>query len=297
MNPFLKLFVKEKKEAETVPLTETRELTAITDEHQTYTLTAGVHLAYKTDIGLQRENNQDSLYLFESCIQSSDELEPIRLFMIADGMGGFEEGEIASATAIRVASEYIINQVYLPVLKADDPKSTEIAYLDVLQEAVTLANQEVLTLVPKGGTTLSISLMVGLKTYIAHVGDSRIYAYQNNTLTQITRDHSMAARSVDLGQASPEETATHPPKNVLYRAVGQASELKADTYIHTCTPQSFLLLCSDGLWGLVSNEKISKILISSQSLPQAVNTLINTANMLGGDDNISLILVGVGDER
>lgn len=256
-----------------------------------FSLQPGLQVAQKTDVGLQREQNEDTLYTFKTCIQSNDGLKLVGLFIIADGTGGFQDGEIASATAVRIAAEYILKHAYLPSLTQDSATETDITLLEVVKSAILAANQAVMDLVPQGGTTLTIALVVGFETYIAHVGDSRVYVYQSEALTQLTKDHSLVARLIELGQASSEETPTHPQKNVLYRAVGQFADLEVATYTHTLSPGSYLLMCSDGLWNLVSDQEISHTLASSASLLQAVNTLVQTAKTLGGNDNITVILV------
>ena len=140
-----------------------------------------------------------------------------------------------------------------------------------------------------------MALVFGHKVYVAHVGDSRAYVFNQATLRQITQDHSLVARLVELGQATPEEALTHSHRNVLYRAVGQAGSLEVDTFLQPFPVGSGLLLCSDGLWGLVSDKEISDILTHSPTPQKALEQMVVTANRKGGDDNITAVLVFMGE--
>ncbi|MFQ5577036.1 MAG: protein phosphatase 2C domain-containing protein, partial [Anaerolineae bacterium] len=186
-------------------------------------LLPGFHRAQKTDIGRQREQNQDSLYTVEAYIEANDGLEPFGIFIVADGMGGYKKGEIASELAVRASAGYILKNIYLPYLSKDQHGAAQIPINEVLTSAVIEANHTVLDHVPEAGTTLTIVVVMGRHAYLAHVGDSRAYLYHNGQLRQITQDHSLVARLVELGQATAEEAQTHPQRNVLYRAIGQTS--------------------------------------------------------------------------
>jgi len=132
--------------------------------------------------------------------------------------------------------------------------------------------------------------VLGPRAYIAHVGDSRAYVATEKGLDQITNDHSVVYRLVELGQLEPDEAAVHPQRNVLYRAIGQSSDLEVDTYVRTIPHGGRLLLCSDGLWDMVSEAEITDIVATSSSLQAACESLIAAANRAGGRDNITAIL-------
>ncbi len=264
------------------------------DHSQIPPLPPGLHVGKKTDVGRQRENNQDALYTITSFIHSNETIEPFGVFIVADGMGGYKGGEKASAIAIKIAANHILQNIYLPDLVPNAYRGSYPPLNEILTSAVNMANTAVLDAVPESGTTLTIAVVIGNQAYFAHVGDSRAYIYHDGNLQQITQDHSLVARMVELGQVTAQEALTHQHRNVLYRAVGQTSTLEVETYFHPLPSNSYLLICSDGLWGLVSDEEISQILISATSLDDGVNKLISMANDKGGDDNITAILVSVG---
>jgi len=147
--------------------------------------------------------------------------------------------------------------------------------------------------VPGGGTTLTCLLVVNERAVIAHVGDSRAYVYHDGLLRQITKDHSYVDKLVEMGQLTAEEAAVHPQKNVLYRAVGQEGLLEVDTHVETIPRRGRLLLCSDGLWGMLSDEEIARIVSHAATAQAACNQLVDAANEAGGRDNITAIVVEV----
>ena len=144
---------------------------------------------------------------------------------------------------------------------------------------------------PGSGTTLTCALVIDSRAYLAHVGDSRAYLYYNQELKQITRDHSYVDKLVELGQISAEAAAVHPQRNVLYRAVGQGDQLEIDIHLLDLPNGSRLLLCSDGLWGMLSDSIIQAMLASARSPQDACQELIAAANEAGGRDNITAIVI------
>jgi protein phosphatase len=207
-------------------------------------------------------------------------------------MGGHQAGEVASSLAARAVTHYITRELYLPILVRDERDTGQPSLREVLVDAVRAANDMVADRVPGGGTTLTCALLLGPRAYIAHVGDSRAYVItETGDLEQITHDHSLVDRLVELGQLTRDEAAVHPQKNVLYRAVGQGGTLEVDTYVRTISGNEKLLLCSDGLWGMVGEAEIAEIVSTSPSLQEACDKLVVAANNAGGRDNITAILV------
>jgi serine/threonine protein phosphatase PrpC len=258
-------------------------------------LTPGLTVAKASDIGQVRGRNEDAFLVIDAAFQSDGGLAPLGLYIIADGMGGHQKGEVASSTAVRVAACHILQDVFVPFLSEQGQDSQRRPINEALVEAVEAANLAVHTQVPEAGTTLTAALIFGYRVYLAHVGDSRAYLFSHGKLQQITQDHSLVARLVELGQATPEEALTHAHRNVLYRAIGQAGSLEVDTYNQPFSEGSCLLLCSDGLWGTVSDQAITDILGTASSLQDALDRLIATANQNGGSDNITAILVAMGE--
>lgn len=242
--------------------------------------------------GIQRDHNEDSLFALHVVLADGDAGLPFGLFIVCDGMGGHQFGEIASSVATRVMAEHILNALYLPFLKEKKLPVNEKKVQELLARGVHQAQQAVLQEAPGGGTTLTAALVLGSQITIAHVGDSRAYWIRHGGQIQaITQDHSLVQRLVEIGQLTEEQAAVHPQRNVLHRAVGQLEPFSADIITQQFSPQVALLVCSDGLWGVVSEKDICSIINSTSDLSQACLNLVKAANNAGGPDNISAILV------
>jgi protein phosphatase len=249
-------------------------------------------VGWATDVGEVRSHNEDTAFIVTSVLDGDETLPSFGLFALADGMGGHQAGEIASSLAARAVAHYITREFYLPILVREERDTGQPSLKEVLVDAVRAANDTVADRVPGGGTTLTCALVLGPRAYIAHVGDSRAYVVtQSGELEQITHDHSLVDRLVELGQLTRDEAAVHPQKNVLYRAVGQGGTLEVDTYVRTISEDERLLLCSDGLWGMIDEALIANIVTASPSLQAACERLVIAANQAGGRDNITAILV------
>lgn len=241
--------------------------------------------------GRQRNHNEDAIYAMASVIADKNQGIPFAFCIIADGMGGHKNGEIASGVAIRAAANVVYQDVYLKWMQDQDGiRDDEIK--SILEKAVQEAQNAVLRSAPGGGTTLVLSLMVAEKGYIAHVGDSRGYLVTaGGGMTRLTKDHSLVQRMVDLEEISEEEAFNHPQKNVLLRAIGQPEPFPVDTSSFEITPGGKLLLCSDGLWGVVPESEISKLVNTPDDPILISKALVDAANARGGPDNISVVLV------
>lgn len=254
-------------------------------------LPPGLHVGKLSDVGRERERNEDSYYTLESLVQHEYGQERFGLFIVADGMGGHQKGEIASSLSARITANSILENVYLPYL-TNSQGANNLPINEALKQAVETANTTVQEEVPDGGTTLTVALVMGNNAYIAHVGDSRAYVFNQGEIKQITEDHSLARRLEETGQATAEEVMH--VQNVLYKAIGQGGAVEVDTYIQHLPAGALLLLCSDGLWGLVNNEQIKEILASAPTPQKACENLVAMANENGGRDNITAIVVAVG---
>lgn len=242
-------------------------------------------------VGHQRELNEDCLFTLTTSIAGNNSNLPFGLFIIADGMGGHQYGEVASNTAIRTISSYVMKKFHNSLFGLSGQAVDE-SLQEIIQDAIMEAQRTVVKDAPGSGTTVTAALILGQQLTIGHVGDSRGYLlYNEQRMDSITRDHSLVRRLEELGQITAAEAAIHPQRNVLYRAVGQGETLEADV---TTTPfpiGGYLLLCSDGLWGLVSDEDMRKIVFSAPNIQRACQDLVAAANAAGGPDNISVILV------
>jgi protein phosphatase len=208
-----------------------------------------------------------------------------------------------------MAARHVINQVYLPFLGDDEETTERIPIHEVLEMSIQIAHQAVMHRLPKAGTTMTMALTLGDGAYIAHVGDSRAYIGERGHLHPLTRDHSMAARLLEMGHVTADEVASQ--RNILYKAVGQGAQvdgadaaidsgrrpgrpIEPDILTHDLDLGQYLLLCCDGLWTTVSDEEMSAIIDASPTPGLACHNLVARANENGGEDNISVILAARG---
>lgn len=246
----------------------------------------GMEVASLTDVGCQREDNEDSLAYWESPENAIfDRLG--RLAVVADGMGGCEGGQFASRIAVDSVRESYSSA------KNGGPQES-------LLEAVRMANARVQEQARANpalhgmGTTLTAAAVVGSNLYFAHVGDSRLYLFRAGELRVLTHDHSLVARLVESGVIRPEDADSHPQKHVLTAAVGVGEEVEPDFSQEPIALEKSdtLLLCTDGLWGQISEAEMADIL-SSGKPEAAAHALVELAKEHGGPDNITLQILRV----
>lgn len=234
----------------------------------------------KTDIGKAREINQDYYY-----IPTTDKLD---LYILADGMGGYNGGEVASKLAIDSVKKYIENNF-------EKEKETKESILNLIKSAIEYANmivykksKEVKELEGMG-TTLDVCLIYNNKIFIGHVGDSRIYRIRQNVMRKLTKDHSYVQKLIEDGTITREEAMHHPKKNMLTKALGCTAFVDPDVTVKGFLKDDIILMCSDGLTNMIEEEEIYKIIRQDYRL--AANNLINKANENGGYDNVTAILI------
>jgi len=241
-------------------------------------------------VGKQREHNEDCIFALSIVIGGEPTSLPIGLFIVADGMGGHQYGEVASSTAVRTLAGHILNQIQ-PFL-VNPATIMEESIQELMHSAINEAQRAVTQTAPGSGTTLTAALVFGQKVTIGHVGDSRAYViHQNGGGEALTHDHSLVKRLEELGQISSEEASIHPRRNVLYRALGQGDNLEPDIFTASFPRTDGLLLCSDGLWGVLSEDKLFQLVSLEQDPLHACQSLVAAANEAGGPDNISVIIV------
>lgn len=236
----------------------------------------------KTDIGKARHSNQDAYF--------AGELENGAVFgIVCDGMGGANAGNIASTTAVKLISEYILRSYRLSMDEFEIEK--------MLSNAIKSANLEVFEASNSDselngmGTTVVIALIQNGKAIIAHVGDSRIYLLDND-IKQLTKDHSVVQSLIESGKISADEAKSHPRKNVITRALGAEENVIVDTAELSVSDGQTLLLCTDGLTSMVEADKILS-LYKEKSAEDLVSALIDEANQNGGVDNITVVTLKV----
>jgi protein phosphatase len=242
-------------------------------------------------LGAVRTRNEDSLLIIDTITGGQIPLNNFGLYIVADGMGGHHAGHEASRRTSRILGHRILREIYIPLLADNPPINVPIQ--ELMSKAIQEANETLYNPEPDKdmGTTITAALIFGERLYLAHVGDSRAYLLHDGKLELMTTDHSYVQRLQDAGQLTPEEAAVHPQRNVLYRAVGQGGQLEVEVFTRSLPPQGKLLLCSDGLWGLVPNEVLQEILKQPISLQEQTNHLVEYALEAGGYDNITVIIV------
>lgn len=242
-------------------------------------------------VGKQRELNEDSLLAVTATMAGNSGNLPFGLYIVADGMGGHQFGEVASNAAIRTVAGYILKKFH-PHLFQVNAEPMEESFQEIMQAAVREAQRSIQKEAPGSGTTLTAALVVGQQITVAHVGDSRAYfIYPDGRVDPITRDHSLVKRLEELGHITPEEAANYPHRNVLYRALGQGEIMDPDIFTVGFPQPGYLLVCSDGLWGVITEQDLVRSITEASNLQRACQNLVNAANTAGGPDNISVILV------
>ena len=282
--------------------------------------------ADKTDVGRQREQNEDSPYMY-----ISDDKER-GLFIVADGMGGYKAGEVASKLAVQKISE-ALKSFLVPISEQPTIKLTPVSDLqtvkldpvkpgeesakqhktrklwetptiknieDQLKAAVRQANKAIVAYGEEQssarglGCTVTSALIQDDKAFIVNVGDSRTYLYRGGELTKLTRDHSLVQRLVEEKQIEPDDVYSHPQRNLIYRSLGAGHKsVDPDVFHETLRPGDTLLLCSDGLWEMVRHQGILSVLKQERDAQKICDTLIDMANANGGEDNITAVVVQI----
>ncbi len=235
----------------------------------------------KSDIGKVREINEDAFY-------ASDSLDEVQLYMLADGMGGYKGGEIASKLAIQSAKNYIENN-FQQIEKDKDSiiqlVGSSIEYANMIVYEKSKENKELEGM----GTTLDVCLIYNNRVFIGHVGDSRVYRIRKEFMRKLTQDHSYVQKLVKDGTITKEEAVHHPQKNMLMKALGCNAFVEPDVMVKGFLKDDILIMNSDGLTNLVSQEEIFKE--AKKNIEQAPKELVKLANNNGGYDNITVIVI------
>lgn len=235
----------------------------------------------KSDIGKVREINQDYYYLSQS-------IDEIQLYMLADGMGGYNGGEVASKLAIQTAKSYIENN-FKQINKDKE------SILQLVGSAMEYANMIVYEKAKESkelegmGTTLEICLIYNNKAFIGHVGDSRIYRIRKGLIRKLTQDHSYVQKLVTDGTITKEEAVHHPQKNMLIKALGCNVFVEPDVIVRGFLKEDILVMSSDGLTNMIPQEEIYQI--AKKDIEKAPKELVEMANQNGGYDNITVVII------
>ena len=235
----------------------------------------------RTDKGNVRENNEDYFYI-------SNSLDEVQLYLLADGMGGYNGGEIASKLAVQTAKNYIENNF-------KDIEKDKDSIIQLLASSMEYANMVVYekskeTPELQGmGTTLEICLIYNNKAYIGHIGDSRIYRVRKQFIRKLTQDHSYVQKLVKEGTITKEQAEHHPQKNMLMKALGCNAFVEPDVMVKGFLKDDIIIMCSDGLSNMVDQETIYEM--ASKNIEQATKDLVQLAKDRGGYDNITVVII------
>ena len=243
----------------------------------------------RTDVGLLRQYNEDSLYV---CSIDDDISSKGLLLGVADGMGGHNGGDVASQMAVKTVGEYY---------SSEDDVSDSTSIQEVMIRLVQKANSSIYSVSTEDcnlsgmGTTLTSVCVRGEEAFLAHVGDSRAYLFRDGVLTQLTDDHSLVAQAVREGILTPEQAARHPQRNIITRALGTKDNVEVDSLVINIQKDDILLLASDGLHGFVTDEQITELMGKSREcLDDMTDDLVRAALEKGGPDNVTAVLVKIG---
>ncbi len=249
----------------------------------------------QTDVGKIREGNEDNFLVVNTTSEHQDMLPQILEFpsskdglilMVSDGMGGAAAGEVASLLAVQTTMQEMQFEIP-PMLKE---------FEDRLNEALHSANQEIAAYADQNprmygmGATATVAGFLENQLIIGQVGDSRAYRIRENDIQLLTRDQSFVNQLVEAGKISEEEAETHPRRNVILQALGNQPNLKVAISKYELENDDFILVCSDGLSGIVKKDEMLDAVCTSENLAAACNTLIDLANLRGGHDNITIVL-------
>ena len=263
-----------------------------TAEEQPSSTQAPLRLTWgcRTDPGQHHDQNEDAIDLR---VYSRIGGGKLGLFAIADGLGGQDSGEVASQMALDSLWRESRERVWEPLLRGASLDEEEVE--TALRDAIAVANADVyqarIERSSEMSTTLTVVMIVDDVAYIGNVGDSRTYLWNTSGLQKLTKDHSLVQRLVDSGRIQPEDVYTHPERNVIYQSVGDRADVQVDTIRHKLMPDDRLVLCSDGLWEMVRTEGLEDMLLAEIDPQRASDQLVQNANLAGGEDNISVIIV------
>ena len=250
-------------------------------------------IGYATDPGMIRDHNEDSLLAWDLRLVWDNQPINIGLYIVADGMGGHEGGEIASGIAINTIAQTLMPTLLDPQLRSGPVSTSTLA--ERLRQAIVQANSAIYEESQRRssdmGTTLTMAIVVGDRAIVGNVGDSRTYLYRNGALERISKDHSLVQRLVDIGQIAPDDVYSHPNRNAILRSLGDSADPDVDTFDVRLEPGDALFLCSDGQWEMVRDKQMAAIIKEHKAAPDACDALIKAANAAGGEDNITAILV------
>lgn len=260
----------------------------------------GAHIAVGigADVGATRpgEQSEDSQAVFALALGLDSRVTSAVLAVVADGLGGHASGQEASELVVRALVGHVGQRLLLPLAKGDTLRDAQAErFTSLLVDGVRAANDALCRRNEEReadmGSTLVAVLVVGDAAYVANAGDSRAYVFEYGDLRRITTDHSLVEQLVAGGMIRPEDRYTHPQRNQIFKSLGDDTSLQPDSFVERLAPGARLLLCSDGLWEMVRDDEIARVLAEQVDPQAACDELVRRANANGGEDNISAVLL------
>lgn len=245
-----------------------------------------MEIGVKSDIGYERQVNEDAYYL------SKDH----QFFIIADGVGGCNAGDIASKNAVEIAALFLENK------PLNELHNEEIAF-EYLRDCIELVNKNILDMSKSNesyqgmGTTMIVSIVLHNKIYLAHLGDSRGYLIREDKITQITEDHTVPAELYRKGKISCDEAKNHPQRHMITKAIGMLDEIKADMYQLEWEEKDIIVLCTDGLYEEVGKKELYKVFTNSKKVQDGCDEVVKLAILRKSKDNITVLALKNGGDN
>lgn len=242
-----------------------------------------IQVGFKTDTGKRRKNNEDALFI----------IPELKTYIVADGVGGHKSGELASRTAVSGIAEYMKANSFQQIEEEEELKEYFLNCLRKVNEKIYNMSKES----PEHNgmaTTLVMIYIKGSKAYVVNVGDSRAYIVRNGEISKITEDHTYVNELLKNGTITEQEAEVHPQKNMITRALGGDLDVYPDFFQVNVLKKDLFILCTDGLYGEVSDEKICQLAATATTMSSLSKELVKLANENGGNDNITVVCLKIG---
>ncbi len=241
-----------------------------------------ISVGFKTDKGISRGNNEDSVFV----------LPPRNIYLVADGVGGQNSGQIASRTAVSYIAQYVQDH---SADEVQDDRQLKKYFSTVFSGANDLVFKRSCSEPGNFGmaTTVVLCYLRGSTAYIVNVGDSRAYLIRNSHISQITRDHTRIQDLLDMGAITPDQAETHPDRHKITKAIGGEAVVRPDFFRFETQPGDTIILCTDGLYGMVDDCGIAKAACRSNTMHGLASELVDMANAGGGEDNVSVVCIRI----
>jgi serine/threonine protein phosphatase PrpC len=240
--------------------------------------------------GLERDQDDDSLLVMSGGSDGDHGLPDFGLFCVADGLGGYEGSDLASSIAVKTVARRLTHGIFLRLMDLDPGEEDTVPYEIQLRQAFKAANKCILEQANGGATTLTVALLLGEQIIVGHAGDTRAYFFEDDKVECLTQDHSLAREMAESGVMTEKEREQGAYSNVLLNVLGKSEEPEVDVSFHVVPFGGHMLICTDGLWGVLSEDDILEKIEAGGDPQRISDQLVQAALESGGSDNISAVL-------